>query len=163
MGTQRSDPPNTNTKTTAATMKGAIVLLLAAVAYARPADLEEEPAEIVPSDVASLEESYELLRSDVVHVDDDGAHSMNFAVDNGIEFELSGREGEEGGSNMVGSFTYIVDGEAVPLTFVANENGYQPDSSLLPVAPAFPHEIPEWVLEQIAFAEQERAAQSDEK
>merc|ERR1712215_496585 len=117
MGTQRSEHYPTTP-----TMKFAIVLLLAAVAYARPADLEEG-------------DSAELLRSDVAHPDDDGAHSMSFAV----------------------------DGEAVPLTFVADENGYQPESSLLPVAPAFPHEIPEWVLEQIAFAEQGRAAQSSEK
>merc|ERR1712215_400430 len=151
--------PNTNTTPT---MKFAIVLLLAAVAYARPAELEEETAEILRSDAPAEqeEESTELLRSDVAHPDEDGAHSMSFAVDNGIQFELSGREGEEGGSSMVGSFTYIVDGEAVPLTFVADKNGYQPDSSLLPVAPAFPHEIPEWVIEQIAFAEQQRAAQS---
>merc|ERR1712002_535720 len=114
------------TPTQVATMKCAIILLLATVAYARPADLEEG-------------DSAELLRSDVAHPDDDG------------------------GSIMVGHFTYIVDGEAVPLTFVANEKGYQPESSLLPIAPAFPHEIPEWVLEQIAFAEQERAAQSEEK
>ncbi|CAL4089212.1 unnamed protein product [Meganyctiphanes norvegica] len=130
-------------------MKFAIVLLLAAVAYARPADLEDA-------------DSVELLRSDVVH-GDEGSHSMDFAADNGISFQLSGQEGEDGGANMQGSYTYIVDGEAVPLTFVANEYGFQPDSSLLPVAPAFPHEIPEWVLEQIAFAEQQRAAQSDEE
>ncbi|CAL4089216.1 unnamed protein product, partial [Meganyctiphanes norvegica] len=104
-------------------------------AYARPADLEDA-------------DSVELLRSDVVH-GDEGSHSMDFAADNGISFQLSGQEGEDGGANMQGSYTYIVDGEAVPLTFVANEYGFQPDSSLLPVAPAFPHEIPEWVLEQI--------------
>merc|ERR1719315_801586 len=128
-------------------MKFAIVLLLAAVAYARPADLEEI--------------SSELGRSDVAHPDEDGAHSMSCAVDNGIEFELSGREDEEDGSIMVGSYTYIVDGEAVPLTFVADKNGFQPDSSLLPVAPAFPHEIPEFVLEQIAFAAQQRTVQAE--
>merc|ERR1712168_1505700 len=139
--------PTTDTLTTAI-MKFAIVLL-AAVAYARPADLEED--------------SFELLRSDVAHPDDDGSHSMSFAVDNGIDFQLSGREAEDGGATMVGSYTYIVDGEAVPLTFVADENGYQPDSSLLPVAPAFPHEIPQFVLDQIAFAEQERLSQSEEK
>ncbi|CAL4070212.1 unnamed protein product [Meganyctiphanes norvegica] len=130
-------------------MKFAIVLLFAAVAYARPADLEDA-------------DSVELLRSDVVH-GDDGSHSMDFAADNGISFQLSGQEGEDGGANMQGSYTYIVDGEAVPLTFVANEYGFQPESSLLPVAPAFPHEIPEWVLEQIAFAEQQRALKSDEE
>merc|ERR1712055_71533 len=125
-------------------MKSAIVLLLAAMAYAAPASLEVD--------------SVELLHNEVESADDDGAHSMRFAADNGIDFELSGQEGEDGGANMQGSYTYIVDGEAVPLTFVANENGYQPESSLLPVAPAFPLPIPQFVLDQIAFAAEQRAA-----
>jgi len=69
-------------------------------------------------------------------------------------------------TNLNVSNRYIVDGEAVPLTFVANENGFQPESSLLPVAPAFPHPIPQFVLDQIAFAAEQRAAgayDSDEK
>ena len=33
--------------------------------------------------------------------------------------------------------------------FVADENGFQPESSILPQAPAFPHEIPQFVLEQV--------------
>merc|ERR1739838_1120220 len=112
--------------------------LIAAVAYARPQSLEDT-------------DSAELIDSEVSHPDDDGAHSMRFAVDNGIDFQLSGQEAEDGGATMVGSYTYIVDGEAIPLTFVANENGFQPESSLLPVAPAFPHPIPQFVLDQIAF------------
>merc|ERR1712168_926631 len=131
-------------KHTTTTMKFAIVLIIAAVAYARPESLEQD--------------SVELTHSEVSHADEDGAHSMRFAADNGIDFQLVGQEGEDGGANMAGSYTYIVDGEAVPLTFVANENGYQPESSLLPVAPAFPHPIPEFVLEQIRFAESQRAA-----
>merc|ERR1711970_753090 len=114
----------TNRTSNTAIMKSAIVLLLAAMAYAAPASLEVD--------------SVELLHSEVESADDGGAH-------------------------MQGSYTYIVDGEAVPLTFVANENGYQPESSLLPVAPAFPHPIPQFVLGQIAFAAEQRAAQSDEK
>merc|ERR1712215_139830 len=141
--TSSSSPDNTNT------MNIAILFLFAAVAFARPTPEEAEEAESSPE--------VELLYLNVVQPDEDGAHSMDFAADNGISFQLSGSQGDDGGANMVGSYTYIVDGEAVPLTFVANENGFQPESSLLPVAPAFPHEIPEWVLEQIAFAEQERA------
>lgn len=125
-------------------MKTAIILILAAVAYARPQD-------------AYSAESAELLSSDVSHPDEDGSHSVSFRVDNGIDFQLSGQEGEDGGANMVGSYVYIVDGEAVPLTFVANEGGFQPESSLLPVAPAFPHPIPQFVLDQIAFAESQRS------
>merc|ERR1711970_893466 len=93
---QRSDTQHTTI------MKFAIVLLIAAVAYARPQSLEEGSAE--------------LTHSEVSHPDDDGAHSMRFAVDNGIDFQLSGQEAEDGGAEMVGSYTYIVDGEAVPLT-----------------------------------------------
>ena len=52
------------------------------------------------------------------------------------------------------------DGTLASVKFVANENGFQPESSLLPVAPAFPHPIPQFVLDQIEFAriEDERKA-----
>jgi len=93
-----------------------------------------------------------------VQPDATGTHSMDFAADNGISFQLSGSQGEDGGANMFGSYTYIVDGEVVPLTFIADHLGFQPDSPLLPVPVAFPHPIPEWVLEQIEFAAQEKAA-----
>merc|ERR1712106_11271 len=48
------------------------------------------------------------------------------------------------------------------MTFVADENGFQPQSDALPVAPAFPHPIPQFVLDQIEFArlEDEAAARS---
>ena len=49
------------------------------------------------------------------------------------------------------------DGTPVKITFVADEYGYQPESDLLPVAPAFPHPIPQFVLDQIAKAAQEDA------
>merc|ERR1712121_496390 len=105
-----------------------------------------------------------LLRSEIVNVHDDGAHSMDIEVDNGVSFQLSGQQGENGGANMVGSYKLLnAEGELVDVKFVANEFGFQPESSLLPVAPAFPHPIPQFVLDQIPFAEQERQAQSQKK
>lgn len=53
------------------------------------------------------------------------------------------------------------DGTLVHVKFVANENGFQPQSDLLPVAPEFPHPIPDFVLEQIAFAAQQDALDDD--
>ncbi|CAL4173246.1 unnamed protein product, partial [Meganyctiphanes norvegica] len=105
-----------------------------------------------------------LLRSNVVNIDEDGAHSMDIEVDNGVSFQLSGRQGENGGANMIGSYKMLnAEGELVDVKFVANEFGFQPESSLLPVAPAFPHPIPQFVLDQIAFAEQQRLSQSKEQ
>lgn len=53
------------------------------------------------------------------------------------------------------------DGTPVQVKFVANENGFQPQSDLLPVAPEFPHPIPDFVLAQIAFAAQQDALEDD--
>ena len=55
------------------------------------------------------------------------------------------------------SFTHP-DGTPFQLQFVANAlGGYQPQSDALPVAPAFPHPIPEFVLEQIRFGREQAA------
>ena len=48
-------------------------------------------------------------------------------------------------------------GETFQLKYVADENGFQPESEWLPVAPAFPHPIPDFVLEQIEKAAREDA------
>ena len=56
----------------------------------------------------------------------------------------------------------LPDGEEFSLKFVANENGFQPESDFLPVAPAFPHPIPDFVLEQIEKARLEDEAAARE-
>jgi hypothetical protein len=49
------------------------------------------------------------------------------------------------------------DGTPFELKFVADAaGGYQPESAALPVSPAFPHPIPQFVLDQIAFAATQR-------
>ncbi|KAK8728623.1 hypothetical protein OTU49_009056 [Cherax quadricarinatus] len=86
-----------------------------------------------------------------------GAHNFEFESANGISVQESGSEGSQGGANRIGEYSYIQeDGTVAKVTFVADENGFQPQSDLLPVAPTFPHPIPEYVLVQIAFAEEER-------
>nr|XP_027232805.1 cuticle protein AMP4-like [Penaeus vannamei] len=128
-------------------MKAVIVLALVAVAAADKLPLTSPPVAI--------------LRSSQVNPDESGAHSSDFEAENGIVFQFSGSEGVNGGANMVGSFSYPQeDGSLAEVKFVADENGFQPESSLLPVAPAFPHPIPQFVLDQIEFArlEDERKA-----
>jgi len=49
------------------------------------------------------------------------------------------------------------DGSLIEVTYVANEDGFQPEGDHLPIAPEFPHEIPEFVLRQIAKAAEEDA------
>ena len=50
------------------------------------------------------------------------------------------------------------DGNLFELRFVADENGFQPDSQFLPVAPEFPHPIPDFVIAQIEKARLEDEA-----
>ncbi|XP_066983688.1 endocuticle structural glycoprotein SgAbd-1-like [Macrobrachium rosenbergii] len=94
-----------------------------------------------------------ILSSHQITTDEFGSHSSAFEAENGIQFEFSGSQGIDGGANMIGSYSYpMEDGSIATFNFVADENGYQPQSDLLPVAPAFPHPIPQFVLEQIEFA-----------
>ncbi|XP_027236913.1 cuticle protein AM/CP1114 [Penaeus vannamei] len=102
-----------------------------------------------------------ILKSAQHTPNEEGAHSFDFESENGIVFHVSGSQGATGGANSIGDWSYpLPDGSLAEVKFVANENGYQPESSLLPVAPAFPHPIPDFVLRQIEFAEQQRAAEA---
>ncbi|XP_076035280.1 cuticle protein AM/CP1114-like [Oratosquilla oratoria] len=129
-------------------MHGIVFACLVAVAladtayYAPPADSRE--VEFVP-----------IIKDDRVHPDEHGAYSLDMETGDGImRSEQGGAAGSQQGKV---SFTFP-DGQVFDLTFVADENGYQPQSSFLPVAPAFPHPIPQFVLDQIEFARQQEAA-----
>ncbi|XP_064093892.1 cuticle protein AMP1A-like [Macrobrachium nipponense] len=94
--------------------------------------------------------------------DDLGRYSVNVETANGIALQDSGSpDGPKGAVVASGSFSYTSpEGIPVHVRYVADENGFQPQSDLLPVAPEFPHPIPQFVLDQIAFAAQEDARQS---
>merc|ERR1711970_1226453 len=107
-----------------ATMNKIIFFTLLAVAAARP-DGSPEVA---------------IVRSDVISLSADGAYSFDVETSDGmVRAESGAGTGEDGAVESQGSVRF------------AHPNGYQPESSALPVAPAFPHPIPQFVLDQIAF------------
>ncbi|XP_068206615.1 cuticle protein AMP1A-like [Palaemon carinicauda] len=107
---------------------------------------------------SSSDEDAPILRDDRIQ-EDDGRYNFDVETGNGIVISQSGSPVAQGAIASAGQFSYTApDGTPVSLKFVADENGFQPQSDLLPVAPEFPHPIPQFVLDQIAFAEAQRAA-----
>merc|ERR1719315_177765 len=126
------------------TMKIIIAFALLAFAAARPQQSSDEFAAV--------------LREDVVHPDEAGRYSVDFETSNGIVRSESGvGSANNGAVEKQGTIAFThPNGEQFELKFVASANGgYQPESAALPVAPAFPHAIPDFVLEQIRFAQEE--------
>ncbi|XP_050720608.1 cuticle protein AM1159-like [Eriocheir sinensis] len=121
-------------------MKFVLLACLAAVAAAAPQFDASLPVVLV-------------LRDDR---QDNGDGNFNFAfeADNGIYEERSGSIGSLGQSNMQGSYRFpLPDGTFAEVRFVADENGFRPESPLLPT----PHPMPAHALEQIRIAEEQRA------
>ncbi|MPC23819.1 cuticle protein AM1199-like [Portunus trituberculatus] len=131
-------------------MKAVVMMMLLTVAVAEKL--------YAPSPSASAS-PVSILKDDRVHPDAAGNYVFDVETEDGI---VRHESGSEGGSQQ-GFVSYTApDGTPVHIKFVADEKGYQPDSDLLPVAPAFPHPIPQYVLDQIAKAAAEDAAQSIE-
>ncbi|XP_064093985.1 cuticle protein AMP1A-like [Macrobrachium nipponense] len=136
-------------------MKFVILAALAAVALAAPQYSYDAPA---PRSRADSSEEVAILRDERVH-EEDGRYNFDFEAENGIKVSQAGSpDGDDGAVVKAGEYSYTApDGTEVEVKFVADENGFQPQSDLLPVAPEFPHPIPQFVLDQIAFAAEEDA------
>ncbi|XP_042218346.1 cuticle protein AMP1A-like [Homarus americanus] len=135
-------------------------MLLFFVAIAAPLLTLSAPAALDSSEEVEV---VPILRDDRVH-EEDGRFNVEVETGNGIRLSQSGSpDGNNGAVIQAGRVSYTApDGTPVEVIFVANENGYQPQSDLLPVAPEFPHPIPQFVLDQIAFAAAEDAARSED-
>ena len=99
-----------------------------------------------------------ILRSEVNTPNEDGDYNFSFETADGISQSVTGRANDAGAVGSYGTIKFpLPNGEQFELRFVANENGYVAESDYLPVAPAFPHPIPQFVIDQINKAERERA------
>ncbi|XP_045593615.1 endocuticle structural glycoprotein SgAbd-1 [Procambarus clarkii] len=104
-----------------------------------------------------------ILVDERVHPDG-GAYSFLIETGDGLKWQETGRPipGEEGPvSAASGSYSFTLpDGQVFQLSYVADENGFQPESPFLPVAPEFPHPIPAHALEQIERGRLEHEARA---
>ncbi|XP_063587533.1 cuticle protein CP14.6-like [Penaeus indicus] len=130
-------------------MKFVIIACVAVVAFAAP-------------QYDSSEEFVPILKDDRVQ-EDDGTFNFDFEAANGIRVSQAGSpDGDEDAVIKAGEYSYTApDGTPVVVKYVADENGFQPQGAHLPVAPEFPHPIPQFVLDQIAKAAEEDRNRSD--
>ncbi|XP_057666076.1 endocuticle structural glycoprotein ABD-4-like [Diorhabda carinulata] len=86
-----------------------------------------------------------IVRYENEGVNADGSYQWNFETANGIVAEEQGsiKEVEEGpGPDVQGQVQYTApDGSPISLSYIANENGFQPQGSHLPTPPPIPDEI----------------------
>merc|ERR1711973_43622 len=120
--------------TTTTTMKFIIALCLFSCALAAPQDSQAN-----------------VLRMDSDQGPDQAQFRYGYETSNRITEEREGYTGNQGQSNMRGTFSFpLADGSVAEFTYTADENGYRVQSPLLPP-------LPEFVQAQIRFAEEQRA------
>ncbi|XP_042241685.1 cuticle protein AMP4-like [Homarus americanus] len=83
----------------------------------------------------------------------DGNFIYEFVSENGIVVTVLGTPGSRGQSNIQGSYRFpLPDGTFATVLYVADENGYRPESDLIPTTPP----VPDHAQEQIRVAEEQR-------
>ncbi|XP_053639583.2 cuticle protein AMP1A-like [Cherax quadricarinatus] len=142
-------------------MKFVILAVLACMALATPKYNAPEPQSTLSASEIEANNQALILKDERVR-EDDGRYNVEVETGNGIILSQSGSpEGETKAISAAGQYSYTApDGSLVKMKYVANANGYQPESDFLPVAPEFPHPVPLFVLRQIAFAAEEDAARA---
>ncbi|KAF9798822.1 hypothetical protein SFRURICE_020387 [Spodoptera frugiperda] len=101
----------------------------------------------VASRVSSSDQAANVLRYDNV-INPDGSYSYALETDNGIAAAAQGTPRDFGGNPPIvpvvsqGSFSWTSpEGQPIVISYVADENGYQPTGDAIPTAPAIPEAI----------------------
>jgi len=87
----------------------------------------------------------------------DGSYRFSYETENGIKAQEQGELKNKGSENAIqsvqGSYSYTApDGQLITVTYIADENGFQPQGDHLPTPPPIPKEIAE-SLKVIAAAQ----------
>ncbi|KAB7498019.1 hypothetical protein Anas_09109 [Armadillidium nasatum] len=133
-------------------MSHIVALCLVAVAFGLPQNFRE----------VERREPIKILRSEVSPID--GANFSNFIFlffpkilfrNRKWNSNTKGRNHRVTGTVQYGWIFHfpLDDGTIGEVRYIADENGYQPESALIPT----PHPLPAHALEQIRFAEEQRA------
>nr|AER27814.1 cuticular protein RR-1 motif 43 [Antheraea yamamai] len=113
-----------------------VVLTVAVVAFAAP----QSPTEPIP-----------ILKQDSI-INPDGSYQYSYATGNGISADERGAlkniGAEEPALQVEGQVQYTADdGSNIVLTYIANENGFQPQGAHIPTPPP----IPEAIVRSLAY------------
>merc|ERR1712098_536252 len=129
--------------------------------------LETSPTvEIEVSSPETQSDEVYIVEQSFITPNGDGEYSHHFETSDGTRIEASGDDsGPDGAVETQGTVRFFhPSGQEFVLKYVANAEGaYQPESSALPVAPAFPHPIPAHALAQIEKAAREHAERAEQQ
>ncbi|KAJ8732718.1 hypothetical protein PYW07_015317 [Mythimna separata] len=107
----------------------------------------------VAARVASSDQAANVLRYDN-DIQPDGAYAYAVEIDNGIAAQARGTVRDFGGNPPVapvvseGAFSWTSpEGQQVVISYIANENGYQPTGDAIPTSPP----IPDLIAKSLAY------------
>ncbi|XP_026750982.1 larval cuticle protein LCP-22-like [Galleria mellonella] len=107
----------------------------------------QPPRPAAPVSRSSNDQTANIIRYDN-DINPDGSYSYAFETDNGIAAQEQGTPRDFGGNPPIipdvaqGSFSWVSpEGEQVSISYVADENGYQPQGNAIPTPPPVPPQI----------------------